>query len=160
MFFFFVCLFVFVCFLHQTSLVTQMVKHLTTMWETQVKTPGSGRSSGEGNGNPLQYSCLENPMDGGAWQATVHGVAKSQTRLSLLTQALTLCLLFVQHYPGCCAHLSCNFQPEIYSKLIASFLNLKTKAGFRNCPWLPVVDQIISEHLSLAHRMLPIALPT
>ena len=35
--------------------------------------PGSGRSPGEGNGNPLQYSCLENPMDGGAWQATVHG---------------------------------------------------------------------------------------
>ena len=44
--------------------------------------PGSGRSSGEGNGNPLKYSCLENPMDGGAWQATVHGVAKSRTRMS------------------------------------------------------------------------------
>ena len=44
--------------------------------------PGSGRSPGEGNGNPLQYSCLENPMDGGAWWATVHGVAKSRTRLS------------------------------------------------------------------------------
>ena len=39
----------------------------------------SGRSPGEGNGNSLQYSCLENPMDGGAWQATVHGVVKSQT---------------------------------------------------------------------------------
>ena len=42
--------------------------------------PGLGRSPGEGNGNPLQYSCLENPMDGGAWWATVHGVAKSRTR--------------------------------------------------------------------------------
>ena len=41
--------------------------------------PGWGRSPGEGNGTPLQYSCLENPMDGGAWWATVHGVAKSQT---------------------------------------------------------------------------------
>ena len=41
--------------------------------------PGSGRSPGEGNGNPLQYPCLENPMDRGAWWATVHGVAKSQT---------------------------------------------------------------------------------
>ena len=38
--------------------------------------PGSGRSPGEGNGNPLQYSCLENPMDRGAWKATVHGVAR------------------------------------------------------------------------------------
>ena len=38
--------------------------------------PGLGRSLGEGNGNPLQYSCLENPMDGGAWQIAVHGVAK------------------------------------------------------------------------------------
>ena len=47
--------------------------------------PGSGRSPGEGNGNPLQYSCLENPMDRGAWLATVHGVAKSQTRLSDFT---------------------------------------------------------------------------
>ena len=43
--------------------------------------PGSGRSSGEGKGNPLQCSCLENPMDRGAWQATAHGVTKSQTRL-------------------------------------------------------------------------------
>ena len=51
--------------------------------------PGSGRSPGEGNGNPLQYSCLENPMDGGAWLATVHGVAKSQTRLSDFTFTFT-----------------------------------------------------------------------
>ena len=43
---------------------------------------GLGRSLGGGNGNPLQYSCLENPMDRGAWRATVHGVAKSQTQLS------------------------------------------------------------------------------
>ena len=41
--------------------------------------PGSGRSPGEENSNPLQYSFLENPMDGGAWQTTVHGVAKSRT---------------------------------------------------------------------------------
>ena len=44
--------------------------------------PGSGRAPGEGNGNPLQYSCLDNPMDGGAWWAIVHEVAKSQTRPS------------------------------------------------------------------------------
>ena len=47
--------------------------------------PGSGRSSGEGNGNPLQYSCLENPMDRGAWRATVHEVTKSWTLLKRLS---------------------------------------------------------------------------
>ena len=47
-----------------------------------VSTPGSGRSFGEGKGKPLQYSCLENPMDRGAWWATVHGVSKSRTQLS------------------------------------------------------------------------------
>ena len=50
--------------------------------------PGSGRSLGEGNGNPLQYSCLENSMDRGAWWATVHGVPKSRTRLSNFTHSL------------------------------------------------------------------------
>ena len=45
--------------------------------------PGLERSPEEGNGNPFQYSCLENPMDTGAWWATVHGVAKSQTRLKV-----------------------------------------------------------------------------
>ena len=44
--------------------------------------PGLGRSPGEGNGNPLHYSCLENSMDRGAWWATVHGVTKSWTQLS------------------------------------------------------------------------------
>ena len=47
--------------------------------------PGSRRSPGEGNGNPLQYSCLENPMDGGAWWAIVHGVTKSWTQLNDFT---------------------------------------------------------------------------
>ena len=51
--------------------------------------PGLGRSPGEGNGNPLQYSCLENPMDRGAWRATVHRVAKSRTRLRNFTFTFT-----------------------------------------------------------------------
>ena len=57
-----------------------------------ARDPGSipelGRSPAEGNGTPLQYSFLENPMDGGAWEAAVHGVAKSQTRLSDFTSLL------------------------------------------------------------------------
>ena len=51
----------------------------------QRSIPGLGRSSGEGNGNPLQYSCLEDPMGEGAWQATIHGVIKSWTQLSDFT---------------------------------------------------------------------------
>ena len=50
--------------------------------------PESGRSPGEGNGNPLQYSCLENPKDRRAWWATVHGVAKSRPQLSDFTFTL------------------------------------------------------------------------
>ena len=61
------------------SLVAQMVKESACNVGDLGSIPGSGRSPGEGNGNPLQYSCLENSMDGGAWWATVHGVAKSRT---------------------------------------------------------------------------------
>ena len=57
-------------------------KYLPAMLGDLDSIPNSGRSPGEGTGNLLQYSCLENPMDRGAWRATVHGVSKSQTQLS------------------------------------------------------------------------------
>ena len=60
-----------------------MVKNSSASAGEAVSIPGSGRSPGEGNGNPLQYSWLENPMDRGAWQTTDHEVAKSGTRLSM-----------------------------------------------------------------------------
>ena len=70
----------------RASLVAQMVKNTPAVLEIPGSTPGLGRYLGEGNGNPLQYTCLENSRDRGAWWATVHGVthgvAKSQTRLS------------------------------------------------------------------------------
>ena len=96
--------------------MAQLVKNLLAVWETWVRSlgwedplekgfphslvsiesacnagdlgsiPGLGRSPGEGNGNPVQYSCLENPMDRGAWQATVHGVAR--VRHDLATKPL------------------------------------------------------------------------
>ena len=59
-----------------------MIKNLPANAGDVGSVPGSGRSPGGGNGNPVGYSCLENPMDRGAWLATVHGVAKSQTQLS------------------------------------------------------------------------------
>ena len=59
-----------------------MVKYLPAMWETWVRYLGQKDSPREGNGNPLQYTCLENSMDRGAWWVTVHGVAKAQTQLN------------------------------------------------------------------------------
>ena len=68
---------------YRISLVAQTVKNLPAVQEAQVWClPGSGRSPGEGNGSPLQYSCLENPMDRGAWWAAVHRVAQSRAQLS------------------------------------------------------------------------------
>ena len=100
----------FICFLHflLTSTKSEKISTIEKIFKVQISRhtwfsfssvskepasnagdqgsiPGSERSLGEGNGNPLQYSCLENPMDGGAWQATIHEVAKSWTRLSNFT---------------------------------------------------------------------------
>ena len=66
----------------QVSQMALMVKNPPANAGDIIETgliPGSGRSPGGGNGNPLQYFCLENSMDRGAWRATVHGVAKNQT---------------------------------------------------------------------------------
>ena len=62
--------------------IAQTVKNLACNAGDQGLIPGLGSSFGDGNGNPLQYSCLENSMDRETWQATVHGVTKSRTRLS------------------------------------------------------------------------------
>ena len=60
----------------------KMVKNLPAVQESQVQFLGQEDSPREGNGNPLQYSCLEKPVDRAAWRATVHGVAKNRTQLS------------------------------------------------------------------------------
>ena len=95
---------------HYHSLVAQTVKRLPTIWETQVRSLGWKRSSGEGNGNPLQYSCLENPIDGGDWWATVHGVAKSWRRLSDFTFTFSIILGLA----GNAASLSGNWMMQLY----------------------------------------------
>ena len=63
----------------QNAQVAQMVKNLLAMQETRIRSLGWEDPLGEGHGDPLQYSCLENVMDRGAWQATVHDVARSLT---------------------------------------------------------------------------------
>ena len=76
----------------EASLAVQLVKNLPTVQESACKAgdlgsiPGLGRNPGEGNGNPVQYSCLGSPMDSGAWWAVVHGIAKTQTRLRMHAQ--------------------------------------------------------------------------
>ena len=70
--------------------MARMVKNLPAMQETPGSIPGLGRSLGEGNGNPIQYSCLENSMDRGTWQATVHGSAKTQLSKSAFEALLNL----------------------------------------------------------------------
>ena len=74
--------------------------------------PGSGRSPGEGNGNPLQYSCLENPMDGETWWATVHGVAESDT-----TERLHFSDIYQDIFPNLSMPLLCKegrFSPKSF----------------------------------------------
>ena len=71
------------------ALTLQIILDSIVIWETMGDLgliPGSGRSPRVRNGNPLQYCCLENSLNRGAWWATVHGVAKSQTRLSDFTE--------------------------------------------------------------------------
>ena len=86
---------VFICklsMLKRASQVALVVKNLPASVgniRDMGSIPGLGRSPGEGNGSPLQYSCLENPKDRGAWWATFHGVTQSQTQLKQLS---TLCM--------------------------------------------------------------------
>ena len=108
--------------------------------------PRLGRSSGEGNGNPLQYSCLKNSMDWGTWWATVHGVAKSQTRLSDFTFTFRQ-LIDLESY----------FSLKIWRKRIF-FLNHQKKFFLcvrLKCHWLTY--QAFANHCNQAMRYLQIA---
>ena len=74
--------------------------------------PGSTRAPGDGNSTPLQYSCLENPMDGGAWRVTIHWVAKSRTWLKRLSMH-TFCAYKIKS----CLKYNFFFSPEIFSSI-------------------------------------------
>ena len=109
--------------------------------------PGSGRSPGEGNGNPLQYSCLENPMDGGAGWATVHRVAKSQTRLSDFTFWFHfLSPSIVLHWPFCCSFTK---SAMLLSQSLCTCSFLCLEDSFPRC------SQNSSTHLVLISLMTP-----
>ena len=90
--------------------------------------PGSGRSSREGNGNPLQYSCLENPMDGGACLAVVHGAAKSGTGLSNFTSTFLSVSKVTQSCPTLC-------DPMDYSPQAPQSMGFSRQEYWRGLPF-------------------------
>ena len=88
--------------------------------ETQIQSPGSGRFPGEGNGNPLQDSCLRNSMDRRAWRATVQRVVRSQTQLSMQSMQS---FIIDHHYSGRSSFTSCldhGFMEQIFSPGISN----------------------------------------
>ena len=89
-------------FLISSALLAQMVKSLPVVWETWVRSLGGKDPLGKGNGNPLQYSWLENPMDGVAWQTTAHEIAKSRTQLSDFTFCCAAAAKLFQSCPTLC----------------------------------------------------------
>ena len=111
--------------------------------------PGSGRCPGEGNGNPLQYSCLENPMDRGAWWATVHGVSKRQTQPSDPHFHTLIFARFIRHYyvPGAdmaqglsAAWMSAGRRAKTQGqkpKVIGSISFFSLLSPFPLTPWTP-----------------------
>ena len=96
--------------------------------------PGLGRSPGEGNGNPLQYSCLENPMDRGIWRATVHGVAKSRTQLSDFIHTHThTCITLGPHFSSASIWPAAQQSKDSRAVVSSSFC----KAEFPRVSWDP-----------------------
>ena len=91
--------------------------------------PGSGKSLGEGNGNPLQYSCLENPKEREAWQTTVHGVTKSQTRLSNSTAIIVDFRFCFFNENVSLSYLQCKSRSILYIHFIHS-------SALCECMWL------------------------
>ena len=102
--------------------------------------PGLGRSPVEGNGNPLQYSCLENPMDGGAWLATGHGVTKSWTRLSDFTHSLSRGTSNLGIEPSRADSLPFELQGSLF---LTGEVNLELLLSLIGCwGWVPGSDSL------------------
>ena len=116
--------------------------------------PGLEWSPGEGNGNPLQYSCLENPMDRGAWQATVHGVSMSQTQLSdfhfHVQFLLSHTVIWESKFYKCSQWAPLLFLPCIFTYFFVCFWLCRV---FLAACWLSLVGAS-GYFLVVAHRLL------
>ena len=112
--------------------------------EDQGLIPGLGRSPGEGNGNPLQYSCLGNPMDGGVWWPTVHRVTKCQTQLSDFTLGFyTNSESFTSYFPIWIPFIS--FSSEVLARANTSKTMLNNSGECRHtCHLVPISEGMLS----------------
>ena len=104
---------------NRASQVTQLVKNLPAIAGDVDLIPGSGRAPGGGNGKPLRCSCLENPMDGGAWRVTAHGVSKSWTQLSVQTRTNQITITLLGE--NCPANSSEKGLPRMWSARVMGF---------------------------------------
>ena len=111
--------------------------------------PGSGRSTGEGNSYPLQYSCLENSMDRGIWQAIVHETAKNQTRLSNIFTLSSKDWILVQRCKGLFLGHSLSALEVVAPPYICFFLY-----NFSSVQFISVTQVMPSNHLVLCHPLL------
>ena len=128
------------------SLVTQTVKKSVCKAGDMSSILGSGRFPGEGNGYPLQYSCLKNPMDRRTWQATVHGVTKGQTQPSNYHSLMYLWLKNQVFYRTCALPLTWPLHLILSSKHYVFHSSFRV---FLRDQWLLLQSQCSSPPLSL-----------
>ena len=138
-----------------------MVKNPPANAGDPTSIPESGRSPGEGNGNPLQYSCLENPMDRGAWQAAVCRVAKSQTQLKRLSTHMSPTDT-LQVSTTSALETSCSKKPKCIWRIHVMFIQFSSVAQScptlynpmnRSTPGLPVHHQLPELTQTHAHQV-------
>ena len=134
-----------------------MVKNLPANAGGVSWTPGLGRSLGGGNDNPLQYSCWENPMDRGTWRATVHRVAKSQTRLSThrLSCSMTCGIFLDQGWNLCLLHWQADSLPLRYQGNLHNEMRFHLRLVSTSYCCFPGLSQMAFLHLPLSLVLSP-----